>query len=592
LVIDKLTFEKQQECLTTPTFGSSAITESFEGINGSGSVNSQPATPFTFGSGIELTGPSPNTGQVLIGDWSQGSSPRYLCNGKVFTATDVPDGTAYLSMMNTSSTLTFTLPAPSRKVGMYVEGLAGTCASSTTITLTAYNASNEVIGSCTTEATVINDGSNWKNHFLGFRSLSDGIAKITISGPYIMIDKLTFESLPCVPKTWYLDADNDGYYVGSGVESCTAPDAGYKTTGLTAGGDCNDANAQINPATVWYLDADGDNYYIGAGITQCVSPGTGYRYAGLTGGNDCDDANSTLHSGQQYYIDGDHDGYGSTTTATLCSSTATVGYSTNNTDCNDNDGTVHATQQYFIDGDHDGYGSTTTAMLCSATATTGYSTNNTDCNDSDPAIHENCGTCQNATGFTTTNIKATSAKLNWVALANPVQWQVQYKSTAPGSKWQDVLLRGSVRNVTISGLKSNQSYNWHIRAKCNKTWLSYSNAITFKTLSATQSAPIVQSKPLEEPVNVVETNSRLTLHPNPSNGRFIINLHLSDNNSTKAKIELVNLLGQTVYTQNGSIANGKLQQTVSMSSSVAHGMYIVRIIANNKVYQQKLIYMK
>ncbi|HRD82742.1 MAG TPA: putative metal-binding motif-containing protein, partial [Saprospiraceae bacterium] len=164
------------------------------------------------------------------------------------------------------------------------------------------------------------------------------------------------------PNTvWYLDADNDNYYTGSGVTQCASPGAGYRYTGLTAGGDCNDNNAAINPAasevcdgidndcngmiddglsfvtyyqdsdgdtfgnpavsqstcdgpptgyvsnnldcndsnnalnpnTVWYLDADGDGYYTGTGVTQCASPGAGYRYTGILGGGDCNDDPAT-----------------------------------------------------------------------------------------------------------------------------------------------------------------------------------------------------------------------------------------------------------------------------------------------------------
>ncbi|MFD1614151.1 T9SS type A sorting domain-containing protein, partial [Gelatiniphilus marinus] len=98
---------------------------------------------------------------------------------------------------------------------------------------------------------------------------------------------------------------------------------------------------------------------------------------------------------QQYYVDADGDGFGSTTTAMLCSSTAPIGYSDNNTDCNDSDDTVNTPQQYYVDADGDGFGSTTTAMLCSSTAPIGYSDNNTDCNDNDfnvnPGVSEISG---------------------------------------------------------------------------------------------------------------------------------------------------------------------------------------------------------
>ncbi|MBK7148651.1 MAG: hypothetical protein IPH78_07435 [Bacteroidetes bacterium] len=47
--------------------------------------------------------------------------------------------------------------------------------------------------------------------------------------------------------TWYLDADNDGYYVGSPVTQCSSPGAGYNTTATTVG-DCNDGNPAYTTA--------------------------------------------------------------------------------------------------------------------------------------------------------------------------------------------------------------------------------------------------------------------------------------------------------------------------------------------------------
>lgn len=48
---------------------------------------------------------------------------------------------------------------------------------------------------------------------------------------------------------WYLDADNDGYYTGSAVPSCSSPGTGY-TTIVSGGGDCNDNNSAINPGAI------------------------------------------------------------------------------------------------------------------------------------------------------------------------------------------------------------------------------------------------------------------------------------------------------------------------------------------------------
>ena len=70
--------------------------------------------------------------------------------------------------------------------------------------------------------------------------------------------------------------------------------------------------------------------------------GTGLTYTtaqtNLTNTVGCNTAtlNLTINSSSTYYVDADNDGYGSTTTASLCSATATAGYAANNTDCDDN----------------------------------------------------------------------------------------------------------------------------------------------------------------------------------------------------------------------------------------------------------------
>ncbi|MEN9522743.1 MAG: hypothetical protein RL065_1120, partial [Bacteroidota bacterium] len=55
-----------------------------------------------------------------------------------------------------------------------------------------------------------------------------------------------FLTLNCTPITWYLDADNDGYYVSS-LSSCGQPDAGWTSTLPSGGsGDCNDNDNSIH----------------------------------------------------------------------------------------------------------------------------------------------------------------------------------------------------------------------------------------------------------------------------------------------------------------------------------------------------------
>ncbi|MFZ1371721.1 MAG: hypothetical protein WAR78_15135, partial [Ferruginibacter sp.] len=186
------------QCVTIPAFGPGAITESFEGIPTGPNNPAQfggytvPVTPFTFSSGVILSAPFPNSfSQAVLGDWAKGDASWGFCTSTT-TPADVPGGTAQLGINNTTDVLSFTLPFLAEKVGLYVEGGC----SAILITLRAYDASNNLIGTCTTAPTGI--AGNWKTHFLGFNSPAGNIKRIEVSGPYLVVDLLTFESA-CVP---------------------------------------------------------------------------------------------------------------------------------------------------------------------------------------------------------------------------------------------------------------------------------------------------------------------------------------------------------------------------------------------------------
>ena len=283
------------------------------------------------------------------------------------------------------------------------------------------------------------------------------------------------------PNTvWYLDADNDNYYTGSGVTQCASPGAGYRYTGLTAGGDCNDNNAAINPAasevcdgidndcngmiddglsfvtyyqdsdgdtfgnpavsqstcdgpptgyvsnnldcndsnsalnpnTIWYLDADGDNYYTGSGVTQCTSPGAGYRYTGLTAGGDCNDNNAAINPAASevcdgidndcngmiddglsfvtYYQDSDGDTFGNPAVSQSTCDGPPTGYVSNNLDCNDSNNAVNPNTVWYLDADGDNYYTGSGVTQC-ASPGAGYRytglLGSGDCNDGNAAIN-------------------------------------------------------------------------------------------------------------------------------------------------------------------------------------------------------------
>ena len=242
---------------------------------------------------------------------------------------------------------------------------------------------------------------------------------------------------------YYVDADNDGFGAGSLVTLCTIPTSGY----ALIDGDCDDANANINPDadeicngidddcdgdidndltfTTYYTDADGDTYGVGTGTSLCSNPGAGYA----TNNTDCDDGDAAIHPGATevcnnidddcdeqidngltfitYYTDADGDTYGVGTGTSLCSNPG-AGYATNNTDCDDGNAAIHpgATEvcnnfddncdaqidngltfvTYYADADGDNYGAGTGVTLCYNPGAA-YATNNTDCDDANAFVN-------------------------------------------------------------------------------------------------------------------------------------------------------------------------------------------------------------
>ncbi len=185
-------------------------------------------------------------------------------------------------------------------------------------------------------------------------------------------------------SAFYRDADGDSYGdLSASVVGCTAA-TGY----VSVAGDCNDANAAINPLatevcdalntdedcdgltddtdasvsasskTTWYDDADRDGFG-GASIgNYCDAPS-----GGLSTSTDCDDGNASVNPGAKEVCDAadrdeDCDGVSDDTDPNVAPETRTT---------------------FYVDSDGDSYGSTTTGLYCDRPL--GYATNATDCDD-------------------------------------------------------------------------------------------------------------------------------------------------------------------------------------------------------------------
>lgn len=239
--------------------------------------------------------------------------------------------------------------------------------------------------------------------------------------------------------TYYQDSDGDGYGSAASLTACTQP-SGY----VLSSGDCDDANANINPGSpelcddrdnncnnlideglmdmTFYEDLDGDGYGSSVSIVNCSQP-LGF----VTASGDCDDGSAGINPGaveqcdnmdnncnglvddgvteQTYYQDNDNDGYGSDNTVQSCFQP--FGYVIDAGDCDDTDADINPgaveqcdnidnncngqvddgveLQTFYEDLDGDGYGSMVFITDCEERP--GYVSNSEDCDDEDESIN-------------------------------------------------------------------------------------------------------------------------------------------------------------------------------------------------------------
>ena len=363
------------------------------------------------------------------------------------------------------------------------------------------------------------------------------------------------------PFQYYVDGDKDGYGSATTAMLCSsvAP-VGYSTNNT----DCNDGDAAINPETIWYKDSDGDGYsdvlYIS--LPSCTSPGGSQFKLTIKGGGDCNDGDASINPETVWYLDADNDGYYTGSGIITCQPFL-VGYKKSGLlgggDCDDNDQAINPAS----------------VEVCG---------NNKDDNCNNVQNEQNCYACGNATNFSTTSITSNSATLNWVSIPNPNLWQIQYKSTKPGTKWIDVKpdITGDKRLVQITGLSAKVKYQWHIKARCGTGWTAYSVSVLFTTLAS----GITQKRSAETPETTVASATEtfdMQVSPNPSQQSFRIVIGASNLNEP-VKLIVTDILGRVVETKTTHTG-----QIITIGENYRSGLYLIQAMLGKEQKQLKLI---
>ena len=102
--------------------------------------------------------------------------------------------------------------------------------------------------------------------------------------------------------------------------------------------------------------------------------------------------------------------------------------------------------------------------------------------------------------------------------------------------------------------------------------------LTYKTFPVCNTAGAV--------TNIEDVNIKFNIYPNPSNGK--VNFDFNNKDKGKYTIEIYNLVGQVVFTDNIIKENTQIRKSYDLSD-LKKGIYLAKISCNNYTYSNKLV---
>ncbi|MCY7411093.1 MAG: T9SS type A sorting domain-containing protein [Chitinophagales bacterium] len=388
----------------------------------------------------------------------------------------------------------------------------------------------------------------------------------------------------------------------------------------------------ISGSTIFYADADVDGYGNAAVTTTgCVAP-SGY----VNDNTDCNDGNVIIHPGATeicnsidddcdnvidegltqyiYYADADLDTYGNiNASTTTCQLTAPTGYVINSTDCNDANAAVHPGVSDICNGIDDNCDNVIDENAITATVSPSGSV--AICSGKSLLLTANSGAGinyqwlkngANILGATTQTYSAkkaadykvsetnsfgcaaTSAVTTLVVNSLPV-------STITPLGNLDICSTGSVVLQANSG--TGLTYQWkkgsnNLAGETNQNYTAtatgnYKVIVTNSNGCSKTSAGAVVTKSCKESIAIATENTSLNIYPNPAAHEFKIEFDLAENFSGPATIQIINMLGQNIFSIASIVNNGKL--SININHILVDGNYLVRITTADKTVAAKLL---
>ncbi|MEM6698501.1 MAG: T9SS type A sorting domain-containing protein, partial [Bacteroidota bacterium] len=184
------------------------------------------------------------------------------------------------------------------------------------------------------------------------------------------------------------------------------------------------------------------------------------------------------------------------------------------------------------------------------------------------------GSCAAPTGLVATAISKKRATLNWDAVADANDYDVQYRQVGTNN-WTD--RNTSDTNIRITGLRNRTTYEWRVRSNCNDGTSDWS--VTCEFTAGTSSSGGCGAGVIDDPrIGVFQ----LVAYPNPTDNELNIQLNLP----TQGNLRLIDVVGRTVFEV--AVASGHSLQQINVND-LPKGIYFLELRTENKTQVEKVI---
>lgn len=170
-------------------------------------------------------------------------------------------------------------------------------------------------------------------------------------------------------------------------------------------------------------------------------------------------------------------------------------------------------------------------------------------------------------------------------------YQIYYQKQGGAFPWYGYTVAPGTTVFTFNVLTTGTYECYVVALGCNNLISAQSAHVNIATLSIGCKEDGDSNNGPQEITSGVDTDNNLTVFPNPNSGDFNVQMILGSN-VDQVSLEVLNVLGQVIYSSIPSVQNGIFSETVDLGASASSGIYFVRIFVDGKEYLRKVMVSK